>query len=479
MNYFKSLLTEGTEIGVINAKRDADGEKLTPDELREFVTTASYKNYSYKPYISKGHDGVRDGGAEPAWGTINPKSIRYDEMTETLYVTPDFIHESLTKDIEEGKYQKLSVEFVKINYKDADLYDRDKQNLTNYQAMVEYMYHEDGDCVFDKTGKPLKFDDVFKNFLLGVAVLGRSMPAFPDFDISAKVKSSVGSSHSKRVITPVAISKDNKHIKTEVKNMAENTENKVTQVDLTPEDSSDDTKIEAVETKSIKKNKTKSSNKYNRDDDSKPFLTDATDVVIKRKDNEIEDLRNKLEYEINQKSVIEKRSSALADEIKELKEKLTKEQVYNIWLNYKSEGKLLKEDVIDNSIDWSKKAEELNFIHDKIERAVRSRELEKEVVCSGAFYKDFQNSSEAQRETMIRNIERREPMLKQNELANYNNNVFNNANDVIPDQDRYRKKDMLYEKARDIARSEGVDVNSADFDVLTYRRKAYDMIKYG
>lgn len=480
MSNFKSLLSEGVEIGVINSKRDVDGEKLTPDELREFVSTASYKNYSYKPYISKGHDGVRDGGSEPAWGIINPQSIRYDEMTETLYVTPEFVHESLTKDIEEGKYQKLSVEFVKINYKDIDLYGRDKQPLTNYQAMVEYMYHdEDDNSVFDNTGKPLKFDDVFKNFLLGVAVLGRSMPAFPDFDISAKIKSSVGSSYSKRVITPVAISKDKLNIKTEVKHMTDNTE-KVERLDFDQEDeNSTQVKTDAVETKTMNINKAKSQNNNTKQESQTSFLTDATDVVIKKKDNELSELKNKLNYEVQQKETIEKKVGMLEKEICSLKTALVKETVYNIWLNYKNEGKLLKEDVIDNSVDWSKKASELMFIPDKIERAVATKELEKEVVCSGAFFKDYETSTESQRKTMIRNIERREPMLKKNEMANYTANVFNTSNDVMPNEDRYKKTDILYEKARDIARSEGVDINSAEFDILTYRRKAYDMITYG
>ena len=196
MGRYRSLLVEGTPIGIANTQPALDGEILTSEDLSDMETTRGYKGV--KPYISRGHDGVMDGGGEGAVGWFNPSRIRFDKSSGTLYATPESVSDFLKFEIEDGKYHKLSIEYSWTNYGDVPLYD-EKGNRISDKSAIRRWYFQSldetskamfgiGDTnIYDGKGSIIKPRSIFKPYLRGVAVLGRATPAYPQFNIAEKI----------------------------------------------------------------------------------------------------------------------------------------------------------------------------------------------------------------------------------------------------------------------------------------------------
>lgn len=439
MNKFKSLLQEGVEIGVANTKPAVDGEILSIEELSDMVLTRGY--HGIKPYIAKGHDGLWGDGAEPQWGTVDPSTIRFDSKSGILYVTPDFVSEELIQEIEEGKFQKLSIEYSKVNYKDIDLFDENNKRLSNYQAFTRYAY---GEPVYNEKKKEMNFNDVFKNFLLGFAVLGRKTPAYGEFDLSTRfrsseglmfkgIRSSKGLDICKEVIMPV-----------ETTNPVVQEEN--SQIGLLNNDTPP-----------------KATSKRNT---NVRGLNDGVDDKITMLEKELNVKNSELEYERQQNTQLTTDIKALKETVKSYEDSLCKEQVYNLWLTYRSDGRLTKEEMIADNFDIETKQKAIEMITDPVERQLREREFVKEAVCSGTFFIDYLNASPDIRKSLIRSIERKPKVIEKQDKSKFNTGVDQRNSSETSE------RDQLYKLTRHLAKKSGIDPDSVEFDLFRWRAEA-------
>jgi len=460
---YKSLLQEGLQIGVANTSPAMDGEVLTAQDLKDMVEYTNTKGN--KPYIAIGHDGVFGNGREKAVGWIDPNSLEFRENEGILYVTPESVSDETIRSIENGEYSKLSIEYSFTNPKDIEIYDSTGNRLSDIEGISRYYMSKYADDtgyietifesydtnIYDKLGDRLEHRDVFKAFLNGVAILGRKTPAYPQFNISEKIR------HFKDNLIVRSNSISIESFITEGKEVLIKEEKK---------DNSELIEQKAQKTAVAEKKKTSSINSGLRDvyDDKIEALT----RTIKEKEKELETLQVKNEN-------LKEEKLELETKVKNLAFDLDQEKVFNLWLHYRSTGQLKREELISNDFNFDKEYEELRSIVDPAEKAIREHELNKKAICSGSFFQDFHQGNSEIKRIMVRNIERKEKVIPEqyrygkaqseiNKIVNLNNNADNTY-------------DLIYRTSREMAKKEGINIKSADFDVEYWRAKARNKLR--
>jgi hypothetical protein len=462
---FKSMLREGKPIGLANTAPAMDSITLTERDLRDMVLTAGYKGS--KPYIAKGHDGVYDGGREPSYGYLDPKSLTFREGI--LYATPDYVNPELIKEIEEGKYSKLSIEFGWVNYNDVPVYDKDGNELDLISSLIRWLYMEED--LYNLKGDSINPRDVFKYHLHGVAVLGRVTPAYPQHDLAEK-RTANNFKNLFRVRTVNKIS--NQYNKEDITmGKVENNQPELDiEVDTEQTEKTPKTETPKVKVKEVKKEDEKKSSKKEINEN----LRDAYDTQLDKLKREIEELKQELELSKTQKQTVLEEKSDVNMELKNIKQELNKEKVYNLWLTYRNDGRLRREDMVGADYDVDKKMATVRQINDSIERKIAEREVSREAVCSGKFFEDFNIATKEVQNMMIRNIERK-PVLMENGQKSYGKSQSEPQPDYTPKGGQENYSTLLYRKSRELARKKNIDINSENFDIEYWRREAIRAIE--
>ena len=463
MKRYESLLIEGKEIGIANNKPALDGEVLTDQDLIDITKTSGYKNI--KPYISKGHDGISDGGAESSYGWFNPNSIRYDKKDGILYATPEFVSEELVNEIEQGKYSKLSIEYSWLNYGDNPIFNADGTKINDIQGIINWLYFNQD--IYNEKGEAIKPRNIFLPYLKGVAVLGRATPAYPQHEISKLVNlkntKDIAPENNKSISFFRSVDFDiSKKIDKEVEDLSDKKLDKEVLVENKTTDDKIDKELfdeDLIEKKDqIVKGRT--INKFEYDES----LSDVTDTIRKQSQYEIDKLKEEINPLRESNDNLVKENKELHNIIPKLEKQISKYRVYNLWLEYRNDGRLKREDLIGDNYDPQKRMAEISLEVDPIQREVMRKELNIDIICSGQFYQDFHNAPETIRQSMIRNIARR-PKIMEIE-KDYGKKESLKQNDYVGKNDL---KSLLYNRTRELAIANGQDPNSPDFDLERWR----------
>lgn len=474
---FESLLAEGKKIGLANIQPAMDSITLTERDLQDMVLTAGYKGS--KPYIAKGHDGVYEGGREPSYGYLYPNSLRVENGI--LYATPEYVNPELIREIEEGKYSKLSIEFGWVNYNDVPVFDNEGNELDLISALIRWIYMDS--YLYDASGDVIEPRDVFKYHLRGVAVLGRTTPAYPQFDVSKKRnikdinKKDFKNCFTVRTVDQIYIDKKNK--KKEVISKMESTKNKSKNTETkTNEIIKDRRNVEEVKEKEENKTEAKinTENKTETSTVENENLRDAYDTQLDKLKREIAELKQELELSKTQKQTVLEEKAEMNTQVKNLKHELNKEKVYNLWLTYRQDGRLRREDMISPEFEMEKAMATVRQINDTAEREIAKREVSKDAICSGKFFEDFNVATKGIQEMMIRNIERK-PALMEEGQQTYGRKQMETQKDYTTEQGTEDYSKVLYRKSRELAKQKGIDVNSEKFDIEYWRREAIRKLK--